>query len=77
MAKKIKAVAPRRRTCTIEDKSGSGRHIDVLRFAEDRKGEHGTTANAICVAVRQSENYRGWIEELDYKRAADRKAGRR
>lgn len=67
MAKK--KTAGRRRTCTIEDKGGDGPHVDVLRFAEARKGEHGTTANAICVAVRQSENFQAWQAEKRESRA--------
>lgn len=56
--------ARRKRTsCLIEDRSGEGPYLEVLRFAAAGVDEHGSKARVICLAVRQSPAFKKWQRE--------------
>lgn len=47
---------------TISPTSRGGDYRDVIRFARAQLGLHGTTANAIANAVRESQAFRDWAQ---------------
>lgn len=55
----------RSRTWSVTISSGSrkGDYRDVIRFARAQLGLHGTTANAIAHAVRESKAFREWKQQ--------------